>query len=152
VSTKCSSCGPAVTRTAGSASELTISVKTASAHVSHILRKLDVTSRLEAAEVAHRLSPGRLRAHRRSDPITGHSGPAGTVEPPHSSSFQRCRPAGASDMRLDRKLQLLAAEFFELRYNLGEQGIACFRRRGGNRPGERGAGDIARHGTGHASS
>jgi DNA-binding CsgD family transcriptional regulator/tetratricopeptide (TPR) repeat protein len=39
------------------ASELTISVKTASVHVSHILRKLDVTSRLEAAEIAHRLTP-----------------------------------------------------------------------------------------------
>jgi DNA-binding CsgD family transcriptional regulator len=40
------------------ASELTISVKTVSAHVSHILRKLDVTSRLEAAEIAHSLTPG----------------------------------------------------------------------------------------------
>jgi DNA-binding CsgD family transcriptional regulator len=39
------------------ASELTISVKTASVHVSHILRKLDVTRRLEAAEIAHRLAP-----------------------------------------------------------------------------------------------
>jgi DNA-binding CsgD family transcriptional regulator len=39
------------------ASELTISVKTASVHVSHILRKLDVPSRLEAAEIAHRLAP-----------------------------------------------------------------------------------------------
>ena len=38
------------------ASELTISVKTASVHVTHILRKLDVTSRLEAAEIAHRLT------------------------------------------------------------------------------------------------
>jgi DNA-binding CsgD family transcriptional regulator len=39
------------------ASELTITVKTASVHVSHILRKLDVASRLEAAEIAHRLTP-----------------------------------------------------------------------------------------------
>ncbi|MFI6679658.1 AAA family ATPase [Kribbella sp. NPDC050470] len=41
------------------ASELTISVKTASVHVSHILRKLDVTSRLKAAEIAHQLTPPR---------------------------------------------------------------------------------------------
>jgi DNA-binding NarL/FixJ family response regulator len=44
------------------ASELTISVKTASTHVSHILRKLDVTSRLEAAEIAHSLTPGAASA------------------------------------------------------------------------------------------
>jgi DNA-binding NarL/FixJ family response regulator len=37
------------------ASELVISVKTASVHVSHILTKLGVSSRLEAAAVAQRL-------------------------------------------------------------------------------------------------
>ena len=37
------------------ATELTISVKTASVHVSHILRKLGIASRFEAAEIAHRL-------------------------------------------------------------------------------------------------
>ena len=36
---------------------LVISVKTASVHVSHILRKLDAPNRLEAAAIAHRLSP-----------------------------------------------------------------------------------------------
>ncbi len=36
---------------------LVISVKTASVHVSHILRKLDVSTRIEAAVIAHRLSP-----------------------------------------------------------------------------------------------
>jgi DNA-binding NarL/FixJ family response regulator/tetratricopeptide (TPR) repeat protein len=39
------------------ASNLVISVKTAGVHVSHILRKLDATNRLEAAAVAHRLTP-----------------------------------------------------------------------------------------------
>ena len=34
-----------------------ISVKTASVHVSHILRKLDAPNRLEAAAIAHRLAP-----------------------------------------------------------------------------------------------
>ena len=38
------------------AAELTISVKTTSVHVSHILRKLDVSSRLEAARIAHQLA------------------------------------------------------------------------------------------------
>ena len=38
------------------AAELTISVKTASVHVSHILRKLDVSSRIEAAAIAQRLA------------------------------------------------------------------------------------------------
>jgi DNA-binding NarL/FixJ family response regulator len=38
------------------AAELTISVKTASVHVSNIMRKLNVSSRLEAAAVAHRLA------------------------------------------------------------------------------------------------
>jgi DNA-binding CsgD family transcriptional regulator len=37
------------------ATELTISVKTASVHVSHIMRKLGVVRRVEAAAVAHRL-------------------------------------------------------------------------------------------------
>jgi DNA-binding NarL/FixJ family response regulator len=37
---------------------LVISVKTAGVHVSHILRKLDAPNRLEAAAIAHRLSPG----------------------------------------------------------------------------------------------
>ena len=39
------------------ADELVISVKTASVHVSHILRKLDAPNRLEAAAIAHRLAP-----------------------------------------------------------------------------------------------
>jgi DNA-binding CsgD family transcriptional regulator len=39
------------------AAELVISVKTASVHVSHILRKLEVSSRIEAAQVAQRLTP-----------------------------------------------------------------------------------------------
>jgi DNA-binding NarL/FixJ family response regulator len=39
------------------AAELVISVKTASVHVSHILRKLDVSSRIDAARIAHRLAP-----------------------------------------------------------------------------------------------
>jgi len=38
------------------AAELTISVKTASVHVSHILRKLGMSRRLEAAAIAHRLT------------------------------------------------------------------------------------------------
>ncbi len=36
---------------------LVISVKTASVHISHILRKLDAPNRLEAAAIAHRLAP-----------------------------------------------------------------------------------------------
>jgi DNA-binding CsgD family transcriptional regulator len=40
------------------AAELTISVKTASVHVSHILRKLGLTRRLEAATIADRLLTG----------------------------------------------------------------------------------------------
>jgi DNA-binding NarL/FixJ family response regulator len=39
------------------AAALVISVKTASVHVSHILRKLDVQNRVEAAAIAHRLDP-----------------------------------------------------------------------------------------------
>jgi DNA-binding CsgD family transcriptional regulator len=39
------------------ADTLVISIKTASVHVSHILRKLDVSSRIEAAAIAHRFSP-----------------------------------------------------------------------------------------------
>ena len=39
------------------ADTLVISVKTASVHVSHILRKLDAPNRLEAAAIAHRLAP-----------------------------------------------------------------------------------------------
>jgi DNA-binding NarL/FixJ family response regulator len=39
------------------AAALVISVKTASVHVSHILGKLDVQNRVEAAAIAHRLTP-----------------------------------------------------------------------------------------------
>ena len=39
------------------AEALVISVKTASVHVSHILGKLDVPNRREAAAIAHRLAP-----------------------------------------------------------------------------------------------
>jgi len=39
------------------ADTLVISVKTASVHVSHILRKLHISSRIEAAAIAHRFSP-----------------------------------------------------------------------------------------------
>jgi DNA-binding NarL/FixJ family response regulator len=39
------------------AEALVISVKTASVHVSHILRKLDAPNRREAAAIAHRLRP-----------------------------------------------------------------------------------------------
>jgi len=48
------------------AAALVISIKTASVHVSHILRKLDAPNRLEAAAIAHRLAPpaGRLSRHR----------------------------------------------------------------------------------------
>ena len=42
---------------------LFISEKTASVHVSNILRKLGVSSRLEAAAVAHRRATGQPRAH-----------------------------------------------------------------------------------------
>ena len=43
------------------ATTLVISVKTAGVHVSHILRKLDAPNRLEAAAIAHRLTPGPER-------------------------------------------------------------------------------------------
>jgi DNA-binding NarL/FixJ family response regulator len=39
--------------------ELTISAKTASVHVSNILRKLNARTRVEAATIAHRLLPRR---------------------------------------------------------------------------------------------
>ena len=42
------------------AAALVISVKTASVHVSHILRKLDAPNRLEAASIAHRVSPTQI--------------------------------------------------------------------------------------------
>jgi DNA-binding NarL/FixJ family response regulator len=41
------------------AATLVISAKTAGVHVSHILRKLGAPNRLEAAAIAHRLSPPR---------------------------------------------------------------------------------------------
>jgi len=43
------------------AAALVISVKTASVHVSHILRKLGAPNRLEAAAIMHRLSPPQVR-------------------------------------------------------------------------------------------
>jgi DNA-binding CsgD family transcriptional regulator/tetratricopeptide (TPR) repeat protein len=43
------------------ATTLVISVKTASVHVSHILRKLGAPNRLEAAAIAHRLAPPPAR-------------------------------------------------------------------------------------------
>jgi DNA-binding CsgD family transcriptional regulator len=43
------------------AATLVISVKTASVHVSHILRKLGAPNRLEAAAIMHRLSPPQVR-------------------------------------------------------------------------------------------
>ena len=43
------------------AATLVISVKTASVHVSHILRKLGAPNRLEAAAIMHRLSPPQAR-------------------------------------------------------------------------------------------
>jgi DNA-binding CsgD family transcriptional regulator len=43
------------------AAALVISVKTASVHVSHILRKLDAPNRLEAAAIAHRLALPHVR-------------------------------------------------------------------------------------------
>jgi len=46
------------------AATLVISVKTASVHVSHILHKLGVPSRIEAAAIAHRVAPA-TKIHRR---------------------------------------------------------------------------------------
>ena len=43
------------------ATTLVISVRTASVHVSHILRKLGAPNRLEAAAIVHRLSPPHAR-------------------------------------------------------------------------------------------
>jgi Bacterial regulatory proteins, luxR family len=43
------------------ADTLVISVRTAGVHVSHILRKLGAPNRLEAAAIAHRLSPPPAR-------------------------------------------------------------------------------------------
>jgi DNA-binding CsgD family transcriptional regulator len=43
------------------AATLVISVKTASVHVSHILHKLGVPSRIEAAAIAHRVAPATIR-------------------------------------------------------------------------------------------
>jgi DNA-binding CsgD family transcriptional regulator len=43
------------------AKELVISVRTAGVHVSHILSKLGAPNRIEAAAIAHRLSPPRAR-------------------------------------------------------------------------------------------
>lgn len=43
------------------AAELIISAKTASVHVSHILRKLDAPNRVEAAAIAHRVLPREAR-------------------------------------------------------------------------------------------
>jgi DNA-binding CsgD family transcriptional regulator len=50
------------------ADTLVISVRTAGVHVSHILRKLGAPNRLEAAAIAHRLSPphARIRAEGRT--------------------------------------------------------------------------------------
>jgi DNA-binding CsgD family transcriptional regulator/tetratricopeptide (TPR) repeat protein len=45
------------------AAALVISVRTAGVHVSHILRKLGAPNRMEAAAIAHRLSPSRARQH-----------------------------------------------------------------------------------------
>jgi DNA-binding NarL/FixJ family response regulator len=47
------------------ADTLVISVKTASVHVSNILRKLDAPNRREAAAIAHRLAPPEESAHER---------------------------------------------------------------------------------------
>jgi DNA-binding NarL/FixJ family response regulator len=43
------------------AATLVISVRTAGVHVSHILRKLGASNRLEAAAIAHRLAPPQAR-------------------------------------------------------------------------------------------
>ena len=43
------------------AATLVISVKTANVHVSHILHKLGVPNRIEAAAIAHRVAPATIR-------------------------------------------------------------------------------------------
>jgi DNA-binding NarL/FixJ family response regulator len=43
------------------ATSLVISVKTANVHVSHILHKLGVPNRIEAAAIAHRVTPATIR-------------------------------------------------------------------------------------------
>ena len=48
---------------------LVISDKTTEVHVTHILRKLDVPTRLRAAAIAHRLAP--LPPRRGGDPTAG---------------------------------------------------------------------------------
>jgi DNA-binding CsgD family transcriptional regulator len=55
------------------AARLVISVKTASVHVSHILRKLDAPNRLEAAAIAHRVAPPHDRS--RASHAAGHVPP-----------------------------------------------------------------------------
>jgi DNA-binding NarL/FixJ family response regulator len=53
--------------------ELTISAKTASVHVSHILHKLGVSRRIDAAAIAHRLDvpeSGTPEHSARSGPLT----------------------------------------------------------------------------------
>lgn len=45
------------------AATLVISAKTASVHVSHILRKLNAPNRIEAAAIAHRITPIHARSH-----------------------------------------------------------------------------------------
>jgi DNA-binding NarL/FixJ family response regulator len=47
---------------------LFISTKTASAHVSHILSKLEVRSRIEAATAAHRLGLAPTRSPAQAEP------------------------------------------------------------------------------------
>jgi hypothetical protein len=63
-----------------------------------------------------------------------------------SSSSANAGLSSPGEIRLDRELQLVTAdESLELRDDLSEQGIARFRRSRGDRPGERGAGDVAGH-------
>jgi DNA-binding NarL/FixJ family response regulator len=59
------------------ADTLVISVKTASVHVSHILRKLDAPNRREAAAIAHRVA------------VPGDATPS--QSPPHGSSIAKRR-------------------------------------------------------------
>ncbi len=53
------------------AAALVISAKTASVHVSHILRKLEAPNRLEAAAIAHRLAPPRPATRARERRVRG---------------------------------------------------------------------------------